>query len=462
MIVSNDYSENVINSMRYGIVPTHKIHYLTVGRDDIISEFRKNFEDTRAGKGKSLMIEGQFGMGKSHILNYAKYLANKNNCVVSEVTIDQTLLFNKMDKALNVILESIELPDIKSMKGFENIILEISRSNKKLLLEEWCNDTAGSGYSEMKLKYGIKAYLNAIKHSNSVEMADDIIRWIMCEKVEIKRIKEILKWNLGSTYNLSTLKFIQDEILDIIRAISQLFRDLGYSGWLILIDECENFFTLSNGPKTRGKIFNNINNLINGIKNIFIVFSVTPGHLDLIHDYFKSLQEKDKTPIPEFLYSNKRRIYLRQLKQLCAEDYKKLSKNIIKFYKKAYDEDNLNEQHENFLERFFILAEKEGLPTRSVIKTIIEVLDYCSCFPNETRHLLTSDFKLSADKEAREDSIKLGELLKHETIGVCKVVEIETANDGKIIIHVEALKDAQRKKFVQQYAKFKKIEMVSE
>jgi len=459
MNISKFYSEKTINSMRYGIVPVSNISYLTVGRDEIIECYKNGFEIAKRGTGKNLIIEGQFGMGKSHILNYSKYLAVKNNFVISTVTIDQTLLFNKMDKALNEILDSIELPDLPSINGFERILQEIFRTNKKHDLLNWCNDNYSSSHIENKLKIGIKAYYNIINNTKSKETADEIIRWILCEKVEVKRIKDILRWNVPEARNVSSLKFVQDEIIDLIKSITQLFRSIGYSGWLILIDECENFFELSSSFKSRMKIFSNLDQLINGLENIFIIFTITPGQLDKIYDYFKTYLPDSNYKIPQFLYKTRGK-YLKILKQLNKEDYKKLSKTIIHFYETAYLNKNFfDKKHEKFLERFFILAETEGLPTRIVIKTIIEVLDYLSTYSEQTESLLDSEFILTNSVVTETNNIDIGDYLRHDIFGACKVVDIKIANDDRIIVTVEILKSNELKSFVPEHAKFKKIEM---
>ncbi|NMD01237.1 MAG: DUF2791 family P-loop domain-containing protein [Bacteroidales bacterium] len=459
MNISKFYSEKTINSMRYGIVPVLNINYLTVGRDEIIEFYKRGFELASKGIGKNLIIEGQFGMGKSHILNFSKYLAIKNNFVISSVTIDQTLLFNKMDKALNEILDSIELPDFPSINGFERILQEILRTNKKQTLLNWCDFGYSTSHIEKKLKIGIKAYHNIINNSKSKDAADEVIRWILCEKIDVKRIKDILRWNMPEARNISSLKFVQDEIIDLIKAITQMFKSIGYNGWLILIDECENFFELSTSYKSRMKIFSNLDLLINGLENIFIIFTITPGQLDKIYDYFKSHLSDEVYKIPQFLNKTRSK-YLKILKQLNKEDYKKLSKTIIHFYETAYlDKNFFNKKHEKFLERFFILAESEGLPTRIVIKTIIEVLDYLSSYPNETENLLDSEFILTNSVVIETNNIEIGDYLKHDIFGACKVIDVKIANDDRIIIKVEVLKSNEIKQFIPEHAKFKKIEM---
>ncbi len=452
-------SQVVINSMRYGIVPMQQVHQLTVGRDEIIADLMGNFERVKRREGRSLLIEGQFGSGKSHALSYAKYLGFRENFVQSNVTVDQTNLFNKLDKAFNLILERIELPDFPTIVGFERILQEISRSPKRIRLEEWCNDVGNSVYSEKKLKVGIRAYLNSLMDPNSSEDSKEIIRWLLCEKVEIRNIKKILREVLGTSFNLGTLKFVQDEIMDLVRSLGQMLVDLGYSGWLILVDEFENFFALSRGLQSRAKIFNNLNSLIAGIRNVFIVFGVTPGTLDSIHDYFLANRFKGSVSIPPFLMHQNRGAVLRVLKPLTTNDYRILSKSILRFYERAYPTARFRAEHEKFLEKFFELSESGGLPTRSVIKTIVEVLDFFSIFPKETAHLLTAEINLVARGTAREDSIKPGDHLQHEIYGVCKVLSIDSTSDGKKVINAQVLQNGEIKSFLQQFAKFRKFEM---
>jgi len=78
-------ARQAIEALRFGIVPSDYIESFTFGREKEISLIHRFLKDENIG---SIIISGEYGSGKTHLLEYIYQYAIKNNYAVSLVTVD--------------------------------------------------------------------------------------------------------------------------------------------------------------------------------------------------------------------------------------------------------------------------------------------------------------------------------------------------------------------------------------
>lgn len=78
-------SRHVIESLRLGVVPDFGIKEWTVGREDEFAQVRVWLEDEAEG---SLLIEGKYGSGKTHMLRHLAQTALEDGRAVSLIRVD--------------------------------------------------------------------------------------------------------------------------------------------------------------------------------------------------------------------------------------------------------------------------------------------------------------------------------------------------------------------------------------
>lgn len=70
-------SKRLLEAFRLGIVPHMDIEYFTFGRGFEIAELESGLEGLQAGTGSVYMVEGGYGSGKTHLLEYMRHLSMK-------------------------------------------------------------------------------------------------------------------------------------------------------------------------------------------------------------------------------------------------------------------------------------------------------------------------------------------------------------------------------------------------
>lgn len=81
-------ARRMIEAFRYGIVPHQDIEDFTFGREDEISVFNKNLELVEEKGGRTLLIEGEYGSGKTHFLDYLYDVGKKKGLAVLKAELD--------------------------------------------------------------------------------------------------------------------------------------------------------------------------------------------------------------------------------------------------------------------------------------------------------------------------------------------------------------------------------------
>jgi hypothetical protein len=85
----------IARGISVGVVPHHDVEYFTFGRAYEISQIEKGFDDLKKGRGGVYLIEGVYGSGKTHLLEYARHLSLRNGLVTAycELSTQETPLY---------------------------------------------------------------------------------------------------------------------------------------------------------------------------------------------------------------------------------------------------------------------------------------------------------------------------------------------------------------------------------
>jgi len=118
-------AQRVVEQLRMGIPPAGYTKHFTVGRSHEI----ERLETSLHGDGAPvLLLQANYGSGKSHLLRYIRDHALSENFAVSFVTLDAKsgVRFNRMDQIMGAILRNIEIPPQHGPAGL-NGALELVR-----------------------------------------------------------------------------------------------------------------------------------------------------------------------------------------------------------------------------------------------------------------------------------------------------------------------------------------------
>jgi hypothetical protein len=315
----------IINSLSGGVVPRIGVQHITVGRQLEIEAFTKALDDVKDGHSMVKFWIGGFGSGKSFMLHLLNTVALKQKFVVAtaDFTPDNRLYSN--DGKAQILYSSI----------IENIAIQTKPEGGALptLLDKWIEQVIANTAQMHNIpltEIRDAKYLNYIQNNimqtiNEVTETGGFDFGLVVSKYyqgyvnndEFLR-RSALKWLKGE-YNTKTearqdlgvREIINDmNYYDMLKNFCRLFVSMGYSGFMINLDEAINLYKISTAA-TRAKNYEKILTIFNDcfqgkVSNLFINFAGTKEFLEnerrglFSYDALKTRLETNKYETSEF------------------------------------------------------------------------------------------------------------------------------------------------------------------
>lgn len=267
----------IINSLTSGVVPKVGVQHITVGRSNEVEMVLNALEETKNGHSMMKFWIGNYGSGKSFMLHLLTTVALKQKFVVASADFTphtrlysndgkgQALYTNMMNNvaiqtrpeggALHILLEKwieqvivtaagthgISLVDIRGEQYFGLIQNEIIKTVNEI------TETGGFDFGLAIIKY----YEGFIKNEDSLRK--NALRWLKGEyttKIEARR-------------ELGVSDIVNDRnYYDMLKNFCRLFVSIGYSGFVINLDEAVNLYKIVN-PGMRQRNFEKLLSMYN-------------------------------------------------------------------------------------------------------------------------------------------------------------------------------------------------------
>lgn len=114
-------AQRVVEELRKGIPPIGYTKHFTVGREPEIETLERSLN---GGGSPVLLLQANYGSGKSHLLRYIRDHALAEGYAVSFVTLDAKsgVRFNRMDQIMGAILRNIEIPPHPGPQGLRGVL----------------------------------------------------------------------------------------------------------------------------------------------------------------------------------------------------------------------------------------------------------------------------------------------------------------------------------------------------
>lgn len=267
----------IINSLVGGVVPKIGVQHITVGRTDEVTMLLKVLEEVKQGHGMMKFWIGDYGSGKSFMLHLLNTVALKQKFVVTQADFTPHIRLYSNDgkgQALYSLLMDNLAVQTRPEGGALPVLLEkwieqvIGRTAKKLgvsLLE-----IRESRYSE-SVREELMATINEITEVGSFDFGLAVVRYydgfIMGDD---QLRKNALRWMKGeyttkteARHDLGVSDIVNDRnYYDMLKNFSRLFVSMGYSGWVINLDEAVNLYKIIN-PGMRQRNYEKLLNIYN-------------------------------------------------------------------------------------------------------------------------------------------------------------------------------------------------------
>ena len=421
------HSALTIEAMRLGVVPATDLESLTVGRDVELDIIRQDLNICKSVGARRAFL-GDYGLGKSHLLELIEQIALKQNFLVSKVTLDHADLSPSQPKRIyHAILRNLIYPDLPGQIDGIQPLLDKAAANEEVLKKFLV--VADKKQPPMRsvreqLEHGLHLYLSsAIAYTRALndekslkipERLGDVHQWAASAK------HLLIDWIEG--HPTQSNQDINDELnqirgrfpkiyslLDyrpwakiygyILNGISQLAKDVGYAGLVIVVDEAEFYSLLSSQNRMYAKsLFQAWSHAVGAVNEevmpytkdelltggygiqrelparysdtpgLYLVFAMTPNS-----DGIRVLQEA--LP-PQFIC---------YLNQLTAPDYLQMTEHVVHLYRVAYPDTEIPEGIEAPLSDVVNALTQQGqlANPRQTMKFLTEFLDLVRYQPNE-------------------------------------------------------------------------------
>ncbi|MCA1597295.1 MAG: ATP-binding protein, partial [Chloroflexi bacterium] len=268
-----------VEALRAGVPNRDVVRHIAPVQSDILERFDRMLEVSQSGwpSGKQaagLLLQGEFGSGKSHWLEYFQNIALEGHFICSTVLLNKETPLHDLAK---VFRASVQSAAARGKVG--PALTEVAHgydADKALHhreLVEWCHHTAG-------LDPRFATTLLLFERSRDPDLRQQIIDEWTGNPMRVPDLRAALT-EVGERKNYPVSRPIKGQLLQRFQFLSRFFIAAGYSGWVLLVDETEmvSRYTL----RQRGKAYAHLAQLAGldrdaSVPGLASVFTITQDY----------------------------------------------------------------------------------------------------------------------------------------------------------------------------------------
>lgn len=378
----------VLHALQHGVVPENILSF-GIGRTQEMEELQSVLQHIGSGSGMVKFISGEYGSGKSFMLQTIQERAWSQNFVVAKMQVEKGLRLNQFHSLYYHIMHSLTTRDSgyqgTSFKDLFNHWLETLKkdTSKENASESIQQVISTLNQYNLSFSRALLYYIRA-RIQNDQTMADSVASWLTGEQnipYALKKKFEVI----GHIDHSNAIHFLQ--------AFVKLIKCLGYEGLVILVDELE--LVIHERSDLRLLVYQNLRYLIDNcfndqLNHCLFFFAAT-------NDWFN---DKEKGPesysaLSQRLgkgderrtlgKSNMRKPVIR-LTRPNAEDLRQLTEKIIKLYSYAHHFE-LKISQESLQNWVSLMLKEDGIEEHEIniriyVTKLIDILDLLEMNPN--------------------------------------------------------------------------------
>ncbi|MEQ8360103.1 MAG: ATP-binding protein [Cytophagales bacterium] len=423
MKIKNKEATAIINSLSGGVVPRIGVQHITVGRKLEIESFTQSLDEVKQGHSMMKFWIGDFGSGKSFMLHLLNTVALKQKFVVAnaDFTPDNRLYAND-GKALilySAIMDNIAiqtkpeggaLPTLLD-KWIEQVVVNTAQTNNIPI-----SDIRDEKYSNL-IQTDIMQTVNEVTETGGFDFGIVVIKYYegyikgddFLRRSALKWLKGEYRTKTEARQDLGVREIVNDlNYYDMLKNFCRLFVSIGYSGFMINLDEAVNLYKISTAnmrAKNYEKVLTIFNDCFQGkVSNLFINMAGTKEFLEnerrglFSYDALKTRLETNKyessgvrdlaQPVIKLVPLDHNEIFV-LLKKL---------KEIFDFNFQVDIDINEGDIHSFMEEMFNKPGAQEFLTPREVIRDFLNVLSILRQNPGADKKSLINDIEVTDER----------------------------------------------------------------
>jgi bacteriophage exclusion system BrxC/D-like protein len=236
-------SRRSIESLRAGVPNRAAVRHLGTDQQAIESRFLDSLGQIAAERASGrqlpgLMVEGEFGTGKSHLLEWLQHISLDAGFACSKVVISKETPLGDPHKMFRAAIESLTLPD--RIGGLPEVA-ERLRVGSQAYADLYALIQDPQHAFDPLFQASLLLY---DRLNQDAELIDRIIAFWQGDRISVSELKKQLKMIGQARPDLRTRR-IADLAYPRFRFAAQLIGAAGYTGWILLLDEVELVANLS-------------------------------------------------------------------------------------------------------------------------------------------------------------------------------------------------------------------------
>lgn len=326
-------ARHIIEALRSGIPSRAVGQYFSEARPRMMKEISARLDMVcNEGKSNGMVVCGKYGEGKTHLLNTVFNLAHSNHMVVSLLSLSKETPMDKLYLIYQKIIQNTYLP-MRQQPGFMHELEKLS-ANSPIANEMQLY--AAKQLETDKLYYLFRSYLNTEdsdeKFLLQADLEGDFVANAPLKKIYRRIFNQPVKYNVNFTKT--------KHCGDYFSFMSHLFTQMGYHGWVILIDETELMGRL--GKKARLNAYRNMARFLlpePSLEAVFSLFALSASYVEDViegkreHENLEAVYPEEPEPIRTVLDLL---VKSPQLAPLTKEEIQQVLYKIQEFHGKAY------------------------------------------------------------------------------------------------------------------------------
>ena len=427
MKIPKRIAQTLMNSLKGGVVPRVGLPYVTVGRKAEIDALLHDVDIIADGGASFRFIVGQYGSGKSFLLQTIRnYVMAKNFVVVDADLSPERRLQGTRGQGLATYKELVRNMSTKTKPegGALSLILDRWISG----VQQEAMEASGLGVTDPALAAVVERRISAVIASLS-EMVHgfDFARLLtLYYRAYVDGDDEtkakVLKWFRGEYANKTEARqelgvniiITDDDWYEYLKLFACFLRQAGYAGMLILIDELVNIYKIPNAITRQynyEKILTMYNDTMQGkAQHLGVILCGTPQCMEDprrgVYSY-----EALRSRLAEGRFSGTHKDLLSpviRLQPLTPEEMLILVEKLADIHAGLYEYEQIVAQQDmvDFIEiEFGRIGADSHITPREVIRDFIEVLDIVYQNPDvKVRELLSGGDFAYAQNAVQEES----------------------------------------------------------
>ena len=409
-------AQTIINSLKGGVVPRIGLPYIAVGRRREVEALLHDVDIVGNGGASFRFIVGKYGSGKSFLLQTIRNHVMDRNFVVADADLSpERRLQGNQGQGLATYRELLRNLSVKSKPegGALTLVLDRWISNVQtdtaVATGLALDDNAFAPAVEQRIMNVIRSMQNLVHGFDFARLLSLYYRAFTEGDDELKG--KVLKWFRGEYATKTearqelgvTVIISDDDWYDYLKLLAYFFRQAGYAGLMVFIDELVNIYKIPNSISRQynyEKMLTMYNDALQGkAQYIGMVMSGTPQCVEDRHRGIYSY-EALRSRLQEGKFAQSQSVQdlmgpVLRLQPLTSEEMLVLTEKLADIHATLYGYErkvNDNDLADFIKIEYGRIGADEHITPREVIRDFIELLDILYQNPTtDLRALLQSD-----------------------------------------------------------------------